>query len=274
MTNEELVQLYQDGDKRALERLLETNKGLIYKVSMRFYARRDNAIDQEDLIQEGRIGLMIAADKYDTNGDVPFASYAYYWVYQKMYRFMYPKRSMVNNNLKFVSLNTPIGEDGEMELGDTLGEEQEEFCSVEESVYLQQLKEELRGAISDVLNQQQKQVMFMRYGFDCNIHTLEQAGEALGVTKERVRQVEVKSLRLLRTSKWGRMRHLEFRIEHGRNASKFTIQEENARRKEEQEKDYNWGTRLVEQYGGIDGYIKHMKEEQEKILKKMRLKLG
>ena len=268
MTNEELVQLYQDGDKRALERLLEANKGLVYKVSMKFYTESDNAIDQDDLIQEGRIGLIVAAQKYDINGDVPFASYAYYWIYQKMHRFVYPKRNMVNSTLKFVSLNTPIGEDGEMELGDTLGEEQKEFCSVEESVYHQQLKEELGVAISDLLNQQQRKVIFMRYGFDCNIHTLEQAGEALGVTKERVRQVEAKSLRLLRTSKWGRMRHLEFRIEHGRNASKLTIQEENDRRKEEQEKAYNWGTRLVEQYGGIEGYIKHMREEQEKILKK------
>ncbi len=274
MTNEELVKLYQGGNKEPLERLLEANKGLIYKVSMKFYTERDNAIDQDDLIQEGRIGLIVATEKYDINGDVPFASYAYYWIYQKMYRFMYPKRNMVNSMLKFVSLNTPIGEDGEMELGDTLGEEQEEFCRVEESVYHQQLKEELRVAINEVLNQQQKKVIFMRYGFDCNIHTLEQTGEALGVTKERVRQVEVKSLRLLRTSKWGRMRHLEFRIEYGRNASKLTIQEENARHKEEQEKDYNWGTRMVEQYGGIDGYIKHMKEEQQKILKKMRLKLG
>lgn len=274
MTNEELVKLYQCGDSKVLEELIEENKGFIYKVSMKFFTGRDNAVDQDDLLQEGRIGLMIAAEKYNINGDVPFASYAYYWIYQKMHRFMYPKRNMVNSTLKFVSLNTPIGEDGDMELGDTLGEEQEAFCSVEESVYHQQLKEELRVAISDVLNQQQKQVIFMRYGFDCNIHTLEQVGEALGVTKERVRQVEVKSLRLLRTSRWGRMRHLEFRIEHGRNAYKLAIQEENARRKEEQEKDYNWGTRLVEQYEGIDGYIKHMREEQEKILKKMQLKLG
>ncbi len=215
MTNEELVQLYQDGDKRALERLLEANKGLVYKVSMKFYTERDNAIDQDDLVQEGRIGLIVAAEKYDINGDVPFASYAYYWIYQKMYRFMYPKRSMVNNNLKFVSLNTPIGEDGEMELGDTLGEEQEEFCSVEESVYHQQLNEELHQAMDENLNEQQRQVLFMRYGLNCRVHTLEQAGEVIGVTKQRVKSIEDKSMRLIRASRWGRMKMLEKKIEFG-----------------------------------------------------------
>lgn len=272
VTNEELVELYQGGDSGALEKLIEANKGFIYKVSMKFFTGNDQAIDQEDLLQEGRIGLIVAAEKYNVNGEVPFVSYAYYWIYQKMHRFMYPKLNMVKSTLKFVSLNTPIGEDGEMELGDMLGEEQEEFCGVEESVYNQELKEELGVAISEVLNQQQKQVVFMRYGFDCNIHTLEQAGKVLGVTKERVRQVEVKSLRLLRNSKWGRMRHLEFRVEYGSKFSRLTIQEENARRKEEQEKEYNYGTKMVEQYGGIDGYIKYMREEREKLLNKMQLK--
>lgn len=56
---------------------------------MKFYTECDSAIDQDDLIQEGRIGLIVAAGKYDINGDVPFASYAYYWIYQKMHRFIH-----------------------------------------------------------------------------------------------------------------------------------------------------------------------------------------
>lgn len=181
---------------------------------------------------------------------------------------------MIKSSLKFVSLNTPIGEDGEMELGDTLGEEQEEFCSVEDSIYHQELAEELRQAMNDNLTLQQRQVLLFRFGFECNVHTLEETGKEIGVTRERVRQIEVNSLRKLRSCRWARMRYLEFRQEHGRNATSSSIHGENARHKEEQEKDYNWGTRLVEQYGGIDGYIKHMREEQEKILKKMQLKLG
>lgn len=215
MTNEELVKLYQEGEQSALEKLIEVNKGFIYKVSMKIYTGRDQAIDQEDLLQEGRIGLIVAAEKYDITGDVQFVSYAYYWIYQKMYRFMYPKTSMVNSKLKFVSLNTPIGENGEMELGDMLGEEQEEFCSVEESVYHRQLNEELHQAMNENLNVQQRQVIFMRYGFNCGIHTLEQVGKTLGVTRERVRAVESKAMRLIRTSRWGRMKIQERKIEFG-----------------------------------------------------------
>lgn len=44
MTNEELVQLYQDGDKEALQELLQQNKGFIYKVAKKFFVARDNAL--------------------------------------------------------------------------------------------------------------------------------------------------------------------------------------------------------------------------------------
>ena len=214
MTNEELVQLYQAGDKQALEELLVSNKGFIHKVIKKFYIGHDHAIDYDDLLQEGRIGMIKAADKYKSDMDVNFLSYAYYWIYQSMHRFMYPSRAKRESTLKFVSLNVPVGDEGETELGDILADDKDEFCNVEESIYYQDLHREIHVAINESLNDRQKQVIFMRYGFDCNVHTLEQAGEVLGVTRERTRQIEVKSLRLLRTSKWGRIRMAEYYAEY------------------------------------------------------------
>lgn len=233
MTNEEMVIQYQGGNKQALEQLLEANKGFIHKVARKFYIGRDHAIDQDDLIQEGRIGMIKAANKYKIDMDANFLSYAYYWIYQSIHRFMYPSRAKRESELKFVSLNVPVGDEGETELGDILVDAADELCGVEESIYHQELNKEIHAAINEVLNEQQKQVIFMRYGFNCNIHTLEQIGEVLGVTKERIRQVEVKSLRRLRTSKWGRIRMTEYNAEYEKRAAREDEQR-NKRMKEYQ----------------------------------------
>ena len=214
MTNEELVKLYQEGDKQALEMLLEVNKGFIYKVSVKMYTGKDNAIDHDDLLQECRIGMIKAADKYKSDMAANFLTYAYYWMYQFMYRFMYPKRNMVNSRLKFISLNVQIGESEDIELGDTLGEEDEEFCSVEDSIYHQELNRELRQAMNDNLNEKEMNVIYLRYGFDSDICTLEQTGEKLGFSRARAWELERQSLRRLRSSRWGRMKRLENRQEY------------------------------------------------------------
>ena len=64
MTNEELVKLYQEGNKKALDKLLEDNKRIVYKIANKFKIT-NNSIDNDDLIQEGMLGLIIAADKYN-----------------------------------------------------------------------------------------------------------------------------------------------------------------------------------------------------------------
>lgn len=64
MSNEELVKLYQEGNKEALKELIEQNRGIIFKMANKFYIGQTNSISVEDLEQEGYIGLMIAAQKY------------------------------------------------------------------------------------------------------------------------------------------------------------------------------------------------------------------
>ena len=64
MTNEELVVLYQQGDKKALDKLLENNDKLIYKVASKFYSEKTSSIEFDDLLQEGRIGFILACTGY------------------------------------------------------------------------------------------------------------------------------------------------------------------------------------------------------------------
>ena len=266
MTNEEMVIQYQGGNKQALEQLLEANKGFIHKVSMKLYLGKDNAVDQEDLLQECRIGMIKAADRYKSDMANNFLTYAYYWMYQGMYRFMYPKRSMVNSRLKFVSLNVPISEDGETELSDTLGQEDEEFCSVEDSIYHQELNQEIRQAMNDTLSEKQRQVIFMRYGFNGTIYTLEQTGEHMGFTGARAREVERESLRKLRSSRWGRIRMAEYYAEYEKRIAREEAERDRAR---EEHKKYMAQMEMemkILHEQGMNAYIEYLKDKKKQQL--------
>ena len=68
MSNEELVQLYQNGDNKALEELILANEGIIYKIANK-YEGINRELELDDLIQEGILGLIEAAKRYDFNNE-------------------------------------------------------------------------------------------------------------------------------------------------------------------------------------------------------------
>lgn len=53
MSNEELVLKYQKGDKQALESIIRANEKMVIKLANKFYTEKTNAVDKNDLIQEG-----------------------------------------------------------------------------------------------------------------------------------------------------------------------------------------------------------------------------
>jgi RNA polymerase sigma factor (sigma-70 family) len=82
-SNEELVYLLQQRDKQALKMLLDQNKGIVNKLVNKFYTEKTNSIDREDLMQEGFIGLILAANKYDNPNKAQFITYAVFWINEK-----------------------------------------------------------------------------------------------------------------------------------------------------------------------------------------------
>ena len=68
-----LIGLAHQGDKEARDTVFEENTGLIYSVAKRFLGR---GVEMEDLFQIGSIGLLKAVDKFDTEFDVKFSTYA------------------------------------------------------------------------------------------------------------------------------------------------------------------------------------------------------
>ncbi|PYQ08611.1 MAG: hypothetical protein DMF83_06140 [Acidobacteria bacterium] len=98
-----------------------------------------------------------------------------------------------------LSLSSTVGEDGTLELGDTL--EQETIPSVELELMKSSFEEQIRRAMLEELDEKEQGVIKMRFGLDGEEpRTLQEIGEELGLSRERIRQIESKAKEKLRRS--------------------------------------------------------------------------
>jgi RNA polymerase primary sigma factor len=96
-----------------------------------------------------------------------------------------------------VSLELPVGEDEEQELGDVLADT--ESATPEDIATTQTLKDEVQRVLESVLTPRERLVLQLRFGLgNGQAHPLEQVGRELGITRERVRQIEAGALAKLR----------------------------------------------------------------------------
>ena len=99
-------------------------------------------------------------------------------------------------SLEPMSLETPIGSEEDSYLGDFIKDDT--MPEPDDAASAQLLREQLRTILKS-LNHRERQVLEMRFGLkDGQSHTLEEVGQAFGVTRERIRQIEAKALRKLR----------------------------------------------------------------------------
>lgn len=231
MTNEELVQLYRQGNKEALNDLIEQNKGVVMKLANKFYIN-SNSIDIDDLIQEGYAGLITAVNKYDFDREnkAQFITYAMNCIHQCMYSFLVGHSTKEIKNNEFynncTSLNTPVGESEESELNDTIGGIDYNFENVEDKLYIQQLHEELDQAMKDNLTLKERDVLELFFGWNgIEPMDLTEIGEIYGIGFKLVSNTKNRSLRKLRNSKWGRTCIYKKEIEEERKYNYRSIEE-------------------------------------------------
>jgi RNA polymerase primary sigma factor len=175
------------------------------------YAKRYRGLGVSflDLIHEGNLGLIEAARRFDPERNVKFISYAVWWVREAMMHvladqtraFSFPPKlfATLGGSAGDVSLSEPIGVDGRSrELGDTLVQDQ--IPPVEDEMIHQSDLDELASALLD-LDGKEQEVVRLRYGLeDDQPRTLQEIGDRLHLSRERVRQIESRAKDKLRRS--------------------------------------------------------------------------
>ncbi|CAM3172323.1 RNA polymerase sigma factor RpoD [Streptobacillus felis] len=109
-------------------------------------------------------------------------------------------KNILEMNQDPISLETPVGSEDDSELGDFV--EDDKFLNPHEATVRSVLKEKLNEILKKELNEREEQVLRLRYGLDDGApKTLEEVGKIFDVTRERIRQIEVKAINKLKNIK-------------------------------------------------------------------------
>ncbi|MBQ4379002.1 MAG: sigma-70 family RNA polymerase sigma factor [Treponema sp.] len=93
-TEKKFASLIAGGDKNAVQKLVKANLRLVVSIASKF--RKSYKVSVMDLIQEGNLGLMAAAEKFSSSYNTRFSTYAYPWILQYMLRFIHNKTSIIS----------------------------------------------------------------------------------------------------------------------------------------------------------------------------------
>jgi RNA polymerase primary sigma factor len=188
-----------DRDEAAMARLVEANLRFVVSYAKRY---RGHGVSFLDLIHEGNLGLIEAARRYDPAHNVKFITYAVWWVRQSMMHVLADSTRAFSFPPKLFGVLHAGGPGGEdVSLSETLGDRLPvNQAPVEEELIHQADLDELAAALLDLEGKEQE-VVRLRYGLDDGEpQTLQEIGDRLHLSRERVRQIESRAKEKLRRS--------------------------------------------------------------------------
>lgn len=242
---------HEEGDEKALHELIESYTRLVVSMASRF---RNYGLPMGDLIQEGNVGLMQAASRFDYKRDLRFSTYASWWIRSAIQDYVLRNWSIVRTGttaaqkslffnlrrlrakiegeneeeglgkegrekvakelkvkLKDVrdmearlsgsdsSLNATIGEDGDDDWQSMLSDERPNPEDIVLGMKDSQTRSAwLKSALGQLSDREQTIIKERHLGYETV--TLEELGKELGVSKERVRQLEQRAMGKLKSS--------------------------------------------------------------------------
>ncbi|MFN8481729.1 MAG: sigma-70 family RNA polymerase sigma factor [Anaerolineae bacterium] len=225
----------------ARRHLVQANARLVMSIAKKYLGQ---GVPFLDLVQEGNLGLMKAAEKFDYRRGFKFSTYATWWVRQSITRALADQGRTIrvpvhmNDRIRKVyraaqdleqelgrqptpeeiatvvdlpphkvqralkvsrrslSLEKPVGEEGDSELGEFI--EDETSPSPSENAAQRMLREQLEDMFMS-LSPREARILEMRFGLrDGHSYTLKETGQKFGLTRERIRQIEQEALAKLR----------------------------------------------------------------------------
>jgi RNA polymerase primary sigma factor len=197
--------IQRDRDEAALSRLVESNLRFVVSYSRRY---RGTGVSILDLIHEGNLGLMEAARRFDPARNVKFITYAVWWVREamthvlsdQMRAFSFPPKLLpvFGRDRNDVSLSQPVSPDNPQPFADSLPGSHN--APVEDELIHRADMEGLRSALHE-LNGKEREIVRLRFGLeDDEPRTLQEIGDRLHLSRERVRQIETRAKEKLRRS--------------------------------------------------------------------------
>jgi len=219
-----------------IQKLVESNLRFVITVAKKY---RGRGLSMTDLINEGNLGLITAATKFDPREDIKFISYAVWWIRQgiqkafndqvntikipsnkqallrkfeealkkneynteetlQMEEFKYNREALleVHNRTRMLSLDSTFGDNDDT--GNSLLDSIAEAPIQEDSASSKETQQYLINVIDEILTVREKKVIMMYFGLNYDReYTLEELGEELDLTKERIRQIKKKALKKL-----------------------------------------------------------------------------
>ena len=201
---QELAEKIKIGDAMALEKLTKANLKFVVSLAHQY---RNRGLGEDDLISEGNIGMMYAAQRFDGKKGVRFVVFAAPYIRKAMEEAIKEQSTLYklpkNEKNKYEKIRSralsidqpvPVGSNNNFTLQHIL--ENENAKQTDGQLNQDILSNEIQKGL-DVLDEREKRIITYIYGLTGSHYTMAEIAEEMGLKRERVRQIRDKALRKL-----------------------------------------------------------------------------